>query len=100
MNSNTGIVNSTGYVTSDYLNYKQCGSYKTLWGYWSGYTTSREIYYSSPSMTNPNYYALVMKVRILFIDHWESSAGIYFREGSQSAYPFHVYHYDNKGAIG
>jgi hypothetical protein len=93
-------VSSNGYVGTDYSNYQWCGSYYTLFGYRSGFSTSNEFYYASPSIATPNYYAIALKVRVLFIDQWDSSAGLYFRLGSTTAYPFFVYNYNNYGAVG
>lgn len=41
-------VSSNGYVGNNYNDYKQCGSYWTLFGFRSVFTTSNNFYYSSP----------------------------------------------------
>ena len=97
----SSTLNTTGSVsTSDNSQRIWCGSYYLQFGYRSSFSTSSYISYSSGTFSTPNYYAISVKAKVLFIDQWESTAGFYFREGSTSAYPFHVYNYDNKGAIG
>lgn len=39
-------------------------------------------------------------MKVLFIDNWEGTAGLYFRLNSASDYPFAIYNYNNFGAIG
>lgn len=90
----------SGYLLSSFNNVSQCGTYYTLYGYQSGYTTGHHFYFTSPNYNWPNYYAINIRLKVLFIDQWDSTAGLYFRLGASSAYPFATYLYDTKGAIG
>jgi hypothetical protein len=90
----------SGYLSTSFNNISQCGTYYTLFGYQSGYTTGNYFYFQSPNYNYPNYYAINIRMKVLFIDQWDSTAGVYFRLGASNAYPFATYLYDTKGAIG
>ena len=93
-------VNDTGRVGTNDGTYKYCGSYYTLFGYKSLVSTATQFYYSSPTFSTNNFYAINIRMKVLFIDNWEGTAGLYFRLGSASAEPFAIYSYNNFGAVG
>lgn len=97
--TNSTVSGSTA-ISHNLNNFNWCGNYYTLFGYQSTFTTNHYFFYQSPSLSNLNYYGISVRVKILFIDHWDNTAGLLFRLGSPTAYPFATYMYNNYGAIG
>jgi len=77
-----------------------CGNYFTLFGFQITYSSSSYLYYISPVLETPNFYAISVKVSVLFIDNWDSSATLNFKLNSLAAAPFSTFIYNNKGAVG
>jgi len=93
-------VTPTSYLTNSYNSYTSCGSYYTLFGYQNSPSTGNYFQYNTMTITNPNYYGISFRMNVLFIDNWDTTAGLYFRLDSSTAYPSYTYTYNTYGAIG
>lgn len=88
------------YVSSNSpTNTKTCGSYFTLFGYKSSYSTSSTFTYTTNTISTANYYAISFKLKVLFIDNWDKNGGLYFYLGSDTN-PYFIYNYNNYGVLG
>jgi hypothetical protein len=94
------LVATTTSLTNTYNIYASCGTYFTLFGYRNTPSTSNNFQYNTLTITNPNYYGIGFQMNVLFIDNWDTTAGLYFRLNSASAYPSYTYTYNTNGAIG
>ena len=61
-------INSNTYIKNNYNDYRMCGNYRTLFGYLSPFTKSNYFYYDSPTLSSNNYYGILVRLKVLFID--------------------------------
>jgi hypothetical protein len=77
-------LNMSAYLnSSDSSDLNNCGSYQTLFGYKSGVSISSTFTYTTGTLSTPNYYGISFKIQVLFIDNWETSAGLFFTLDSE-----------------
>jgi len=86
-------VTKSSYIQTNNNVSAYCGNYLTLFGFQTSYSSNSYIYYSPPALTISNFYAISVKVSILFIDNWDSSASLSLRLNSLTAAPFATFFY-------
>ena len=91
-------------ATSNSLDKKTCGIYTTLFGYKSSALPGGATFsYKTGAINSLKYYAIGFRLKILFIDSWDTSAAILFslsKGSAASTGPGCVYNYNNYSAIG
>lgn len=83
---------------------KFCGSYQTLFGYKSSALPGGATFsYKTGAIPSLKYYGIGFRLKIIFIDTWDTSAAILFslsKGVTASTGPGYVYNYNNYSAIG
>lgn len=88
------------FTSSQQSQMKTCGSYYTLLGYMATFSTSDYYQFNTFNLISAqNYYGVSFVLRVLFIDNWDTSSGIYVTLNSNTN-PSFIYNYNNYGAIG
>lgn len=77
-----------------------CGTYRTLFGYMSPFLTNTSTFiFNTSVLAAADYYGISFRLQVLFIDNWDTSAGLFFILNSDLN-PSFIYRYNNYGAIG
>jgi hypothetical protein len=98
-NWDSSLTMSAYLSSSNSADLNTCGSYNTLFGYKSAVSMSSTFIYTTGTIATANYYGISFKIQVLFIDNWDTSAGLFFTLDSEPN-PSVIYNYNNYGAIG
>lgn len=108
MNAYSWVVGSSQAGLSIYPSTPtSCGTFSSLFGYEDQNrvagtnTATTGKYFGYPvTMTNISYYAVKIKVGLLFVDEFHPRGAIYISRGSSGAAPIWTWNYNTKGAYG